>query len=102
MAVMTPGKALADREAALAELADAREAIASLTEHLNKADARITALTEQLTALKQLVEWYKRQMFGETSEQFLDEGDDPITEPDMFAAAGLDVGGTLTPPLIRG
>ena len=97
MAVMTPGKALADREAALAELADAREAIASLTEHLNKADARITALTEQLTALKQLVEWYKRQMFGEKSEQFLDEGDDPITEPDMFAAAGLDVGGTLTP-----
>ena len=85
MAVMTPGKALADREAALAELAD----------------ARITALTEQLTALKQLVEWYKRQMFGEKSEQFLDEGDDPITEPDMFAAAGLDVGGTLT-PLIRG
>ena len=90
MTVMTPGKALA-------ELADAREAIASLTEHLNKADARIAALTEQLTALKQLVEWYKRQMFGEKSEQFLDEGDDPITEPDMFAAAGLDAGGTFTP-----
>ena len=57
MTVMTPGKALA-------ELANAREEIVTLTQYLNETDTRITALTEQLTSLKQQVEWFKRQMFG--------------------------------------
>jgi len=64
---------------------------AQLREDLATVNARLGTLSSEHEALKQQLEWFKRQLFGTKSEKRLDV--DPAVQGNLLAALGV-----ATPP----
>ena len=48
--------------------------VLSLQEAAHFAPAQVVALSEELAAAKQQIDWFKRQLFGQKSERRIPEG----------------------------
>ena len=60
---------------------------AQLRGDLASLNSRFGTLSSDYEALKQQVEWFKRQLFGRKSEKRLDV--DPAVQGNLFAALGV-------------
>ena len=55
---------------------------------LDKSNAALTQLQAEFQVLKQQLEWFKRQLFGEKSEKRLEL--DPVEQGNLLSALGVE------------
>lgn len=70
--------------------------IEKLTQDNVRLSAQLTTLTEANAALKQQLDWFKRQLFGNTSEKRLDI--DPLVQGNLLSALGVTAPPATEPP----